>query len=189
MNSERENKITVADRETRPFEQGKPVPHSETSHLVFLCTQHICPGANCKTLWVWWGKPIMKVKMDIYFFGAQTPRGSKTSAKAKTPPSVGARPVCALGTYWMATSHAENYVSKWSKAARQVPSSAGYRFVQNFPWSEAADQKVHKSATALVHCWNANLLCQPLQLQKRKTRQSWSQGSPCFRTRCHSLCP
>ena len=36
--------------------------------------------------------------MDIHFFGAQTPRGSETSAKAKTPPSVGARPVCALGT-------------------------------------------------------------------------------------------
>ena len=45
------------------------------------------------------GNPSMKVKMDIHFFGVQTPRDKGISAKVeKTPSFVGTRPERARGT-------------------------------------------------------------------------------------------
>ena len=41
----------------------------------------------------------MKVKMDNHFFGVKTPRGKTPAQIAKTPQSVGTRPVGARGTY------------------------------------------------------------------------------------------
>ena len=38
--------ITVALKETRPFEQGKPVPNSETRQPVFFCDRHIRTGVK-----------------------------------------------------------------------------------------------------------------------------------------------
>ena len=51
--------ITVAYRETRPFEQGKHVPHSETGQPVFFCVSaRTDPESNAKHYEVEWGKPI-----------------------------------------------------------------------------------------------------------------------------------
>ena len=51
------------------LEQGKPVPHSETSHLVFfVLTAHMPGGERQNTMSCDGGNPSMKVKMDIHFF-------------------------------------------------------------------------------------------------------------------------
>ena len=52
------------------LEQGKPVPHSETSHLVFfVLTAHMPGGERQNTMRFVGGNPSMKVKMDNHFFG------------------------------------------------------------------------------------------------------------------------
>ena len=42
----KEKRITVADEGNSPLEQGKPVSHSETSHLVFFVLTAHRPGGE-----------------------------------------------------------------------------------------------------------------------------------------------
>ena len=74
----------MANEGSLSLEQGKPVPHSETSHLVFfVLTAHMPGGERQNTMSFDGGNPSMKVKMDIHFFGVQTPRDTGISAKVK----------------------------------------------------------------------------------------------------------
>ena len=89
----------MANEGNLSLEQGKPVSHSETSHLVFFAlTAHRPGGERQNTMRCDGGNPSMKVKIDSHFFGVQTPRDTGISAKGKTPSFVGTRPVCARGT-------------------------------------------------------------------------------------------
>ena len=82
--TEVKKRITVADEGNLSLEQGKPVPHSETSHLVvFVLTAHMSGGERQNTMRSDGGNPSMKVKMDIHFFGVQTPRDTGISANGK----------------------------------------------------------------------------------------------------------
>ena len=92
-------RITMAKKGSSSLEQGKPVSHSETRHLVFLCSRHICPEANGKTLWVWWGNHPWRWKWTSIFL-VYKHRVIRISAQKleKTPSLVGTRPVRARGT-------------------------------------------------------------------------------------------
>ena len=92
-------RITMANKGSSSLEQGKPVSHSETRHLVFLCSRHICPEANGKTLWVWWGNHQWRWKWTSIFL-VYKHRVIRISAQEleKTPSLVGTRPVRARGT-------------------------------------------------------------------------------------------
>ena len=102
----------MANEGNLSLEQGKPVSHSETSHLVFLFTAHRPGGERQNTMRCDGGNPSMKVKMDSHFFGVQTPRDTGISAKGKNTFICGnTSRVCAWHQEW-ANSHSESYVSK-----------------------------------------------------------------------------
>jgi len=76
-----QKRITVAD------EGNLSLPHSETSHLVFFVLMaHMPGGERQNTMRSDGGNPSMKVKMDIHFFGVQTPPDTGISAKGKKTP-------------------------------------------------------------------------------------------------------
>ena len=61
-------RITMANKGSSSLEQGKPVSHSETRHLVFFVLTAHMPGGERQNTMSLMGKPSMKVKMDIHFF-------------------------------------------------------------------------------------------------------------------------
>ena len=74
----------MANEGNSSLEQGKPVSHSETSHLVFfVLTAHKPGGERQNTVSCDGGNPSMKVKMDSRFFGVRTRRDADISAKRK----------------------------------------------------------------------------------------------------------
>ena len=85
-------------RESCPLNRGNLFLIVKRVISFFVLTAHMPGGERQNTMSCDGGNPSMKVKMDIHFFGVQTPRDTGISARVETPSFVGTRPERARGT-------------------------------------------------------------------------------------------